>query len=176
VTAIVPSGFDLDGRPVKLLSSGAAAVVLFFTATDCPISRRYEPEMLRLEAEFAAAHVEFWWVYPNPGDSAAVIRRHRESATGSAHVLRDPDQSLTRWAGATITPEAVVFVPERGTLRKVYLGRIDDRYLSFGRERPQAMHRELESAIAALLAKMPVIPPGGPPVGCYIVPAGMASR
>ena len=56
------------------------------------------------------------------------------------------------------------------SLREVYRGRIDDRYVSFGHERPQAMHHDLEEAIRSALANRPVLPPGGGPVGCAIMP------
>ncbi len=165
-----PYGVDLDGHPVMLASSAAPAIVLFFTASDCPIANRYEPEMLRLEREFTPSGVEFWWVYPNPEDTAAVIRRHRSQFAGSTHVIRDTQQSLIHIAHATVTPEGAIFVPENGALREIYRGRIDDRYIAFGQERPKAMHHELENAIVALLAKHPIPQPGGPPVGCSIVP------
>jgi hypothetical protein len=72
-------------------------------------------------------------------------------------------------AQVTTTPEAAVFVPRNGALREVYRGRIDDRYLSLGTERPQATHHDLEEAIRAVLAGKLVPQPGGPPVGCSIV-------
>ncbi len=165
-----PYGVDLDGHPVMLASSTAPAIVLFFTASDCPIANRYEPEMLRLEQEFAPSGIEFWWVYPNPEDTAAVIRQHRSQFAGSSHVLRDTEQSLIHTAHAIVTPEAAIFVPENSALREIYRGRIDDRYIAFGQERPKAMHHELENAIVALLAKHPIPQPGGRPVGCSIVP------
>ena len=44
---------DLDGRPVtQLAPPGSRAVVLFFAASDCPISNRYVPEMQRLTRQF----------------------------------------------------------------------------------------------------------------------------
>jgi len=159
-----------------LAQSTAPAIVLFFTASDCPIANRYEPEMLRLEKKFAPSGVEFWWVYPNPQDTAAVIRLHRSQFAGSAHVIRDTQQSLIHIAHATVTPEVAVFVLENGTLREVYRGRIDDRYIAFGQERPKAMHHELESAIGALLAKHPIPQPGGLPVGCSVVPLESQSQ
>jgi hypothetical protein len=68
------------------------------------------------------------------------------------------------------TPEAAVFVPDGSGWREVYHGRIDDRYLSFGHERPHATQHDLELAIGAALAHRPVPPPGGDPVGCAIMP------
>ena len=52
-------------------------------------------------------------------------------------------------AHATTTPEAAILVPQGGELHEVYRGRIDDRYIALGRERPQAMHHDLEEAIRA---------------------------
>jgi hypothetical protein len=163
-------GVDLDGRPVSLAKSTAPAIVLFFTASDCPIANRYEPEMLRLEHEFASSGVEFWWVYPNPEDTAEVIRHHQSQFAASAQAIRDTQQSLVQIAHVTVTPESAVLVPANGVLREVYHGRIDDRYIALGQERPHALHHDLEDAIAALLAKRTVREPGGQPVGCSIVP------
>ena len=81
----------------------------------------------------------------------------------------DTKQNLVRMTHATTTPEAVILLPQGGELHEVYRGRIDDRYLELGRERPQAMHHDLEEAIRAVLADKPVPQPGGPPVGCSIM-------
>jgi hypothetical protein len=168
-------GVDLDGRPVPLAKSTAPAIVLFFTASDCPIASRYEPEMLRLEHEFASSGVEFWWVYPNPEDTVEMIRHHQSQFAASARIIRDTQQSLVQITRVTVTPEAAILVPANGTLREVYHGRIDDRYIAFGQERPHAMRHELEDAIAAVLAKRAVPQPGGQPIGCSIVPLQLHS-
>lgn len=89
-------GVDLDGHPVDRAHSSAPAIVLFFTASDCPIASRYEPEILRLERKFSSAGVEFWWVYPNPDDTADAIRRHQSQFSASARVLCDTQQSLAQ--------------------------------------------------------------------------------
>jgi hypothetical protein len=162
---------DLGGNAIEQLSApGARAIVLFFAASDCPISNRYIPEIQRLEKKFAAQGVRVWFVYPNPGDSAQVVRAHdAEYSITGANTALDTEQNLVRMAHVTITPEAAVFVPEGLEVREVYRGRIDDRYLSFGQERPQALHHDLEAAIRAVLANQPVPKPGGAPVGCSIV-------
>jgi hypothetical protein len=84
--------------------------------------------------------------------------------------VRDTEQRLTAMARVTVTPEVAVFVPAGTTLREVYRGRIDDRYISLGQERPSAQRHDLENALHALLANHPIPLPGGPPVGCSIVP------
>ena len=162
-------GMDLAGHPVEQLAPlGTHAVVLFFTATDCPIANRYVPEVERLAKENLGAAV--WFVYPNPGDTAKEVLAHEARYAITGNVILDARQTLTHLAHATVTPEAAVFVPEKSGLREVYRGRIDDRYVGLGKERPQAMHHDLEDALHAVLKGRPVPAAGGPAVGCSIMP------
>jgi AhpC/TSA family len=163
-------GTDLKGKPVEQLAApGVKVVVLFFAASDCPISNRYVPEIDRLTQEFSAQAVHFWWVYPNAGDTAQVVAKHKREYAIAGDTILDAKQSLVAFARATVTPEAAVFLVEGDQLREVYHGRVDDRYISLGQERPQAGHHDLEDAIAAALAGKTIPQPGGPTVGCSIV-------
>jgi hypothetical protein len=67
-------------------------------------------------------------------------------------------------AAATITPEAAVFVDGR----LVYRGRIDDRFVELGRERPAPTQRDLFDALTAIVAGKPAPHPKTQAVGCYI--------
>jgi hypothetical protein len=164
-------GTDLSGHQVDHLASPETkAVVLFFAASDCPISNRYIPEIERLNHELTSQGVAFWWVYPNPTDTAEVVRRHQQQFNFHGNIILDTDQRLTSMAHATVTPEVAVFVPSASELREVYLGRIDNRYIALGQERPAATSHELQSAINAVLAHQPVPKAAGPTVGCAIVP------
>lgn len=168
---IAHAAVDLSGHPIDPLAASASnVVVLFFAATDCSVCNRYVPEIQRLQTEFASNGVRFWFVYPNPSDSAAVVRSHDAQFAITTGTALDTQQTLVQRAHVTTTPEAAVFVREGSSLREVYRGRIDDRYLSFGRERPQAMHHDLEVAIRAAIAHRPAPPPGGGTVGCAIMP------
>jgi hypothetical protein len=165
-----PLAIDVNGHPVTdLAAPGAQAVVLFFAASDCPISNRYIPEIQRIQKQFAPLGVHVWFVYPNPGDDAKAVRAHDIEFAITASTALDTRQTLARMAQVTITPEAAVFVPQGTSLHQVYRGRIDDRYLSLGIARPQATHHDLEEAIRAVLAHEPVPQPAGPPIGCSIV-------
>jgi hypothetical protein len=157
---------DLSNRAVDPLtrSPGVKAVVLVFTASDCPISNRYAPEVQRLYREFSAKGVRFWLVYPNPAETPAAIREHEKSFGYPAEALRDPKQTLVKLANATVTPEAAVFVGNR----LVYHGRIDDRIVDFGLERPAPTVHDLGDALTAVLAGKPVAHPVTQAVGCFI--------
>lgn len=166
-------GIDLHGRPItRLAPAGTQAVVFFFLATDCPISNRYVPEIQRLEKEFAGKPVVFWIVYPNATDTDAIIQNHQASYGLAGATLVHPRTEFMSLAHPSVTPESVVLVPDKAGaegFRAAYVGRIDDRYVAFGKERPQAMRHDLEAAISAVLSHQAVLPPGGPPVGCGIV-------
>ena len=149
-----------------LTIGNARAIVLFFVASDCPVSNRQLPEMLRIEREFVGHRVRFYFVYPNTTETAATIRAHRTAYAIHQNTLADPRGIYARLSGANVTPEAAVLIPAGPALKTVYAGRIDDRYLSLGSERPVATRHDLEAAITAALANHPVPPPGGPPVGC----------
>jgi thiol-disulfide isomerase/thioredoxin len=155
-------------RPAQLpfAIGDARAVVLYFIASDCPISNRLLPEMLRIEREFAARRVRFYFVYPNSTETPATIRAHHIAYGIEHNTLTDPHEALAKLTGANVTPEAAILIPQGKSLKSVYTGRIDDRYLSLGTERPAATHHDLEDAIAAVLSNHSVPPPGGPPVGC----------
>lgn len=163
-------GLDLHSQPIhQLAGPGVRVVVLFFAASDCPISNRYVPEITRLTQKFSAQGVHFLWVYPNAADSAQTVSDHNRDFSITGDTILDPNQSLVALAHATVTPEAAIFRVEGETLREVYHGRIDDRYISLGQERPQPQRHELEEAITAALHSKLVPQPAGPPVGCSIV-------
>ena len=66
--ALTTLAVDLGGRPItQLAPPGTRAVVLFFAASDCPISNRYVPEIQRLTKQFEPLGVRVWFVYPKIG-------------------------------------------------------------------------------------------------------------
>ncbi len=142
-----------------------ALTVLLFVSTDCPVSNRYAPEISRLHAEFERLGLHFQLVYPNPLDTDAQIQKHLHAYSLPAIARRDPAHTLVQLAGATITPEAAVF---DAAGRLVYRGRIDDRFVELGRERPSATRHDLREALTALLAGKSIDPARTQAVGCYI--------
>ena len=162
-------GVDLQGHAVRQLDApGVRVVVLVFAASDCPISNRYVPEIARLRREFAARGVRFWWVFPNADDTAPKVRRHDRAFSIEEDVVLDRRQTLVKRSQVRTTPEAAVFAVEKDGLREAYHGRIDDRYIAFGQERPQAQRHDLAEAIAATLEGKQAQAAGGPAVGCSI--------
>lgn len=170
-------GRQPDGRAVASLADpGTRAVVLFFVASDCPISNRTFPEMQRLRQAFAAQPVRVWFVYPNAGEAPAAVRAHQSSFDPGGKAILDSAGTLARMTGAKVTPEAAVLVPgSSARWRTVYIGRIDDRFVKLGLERPQATQHFVERVLREVLAGQPVERPTGGLIGCGIVSPHPAS-
>lgn len=157
---------DAEGDWVKpFQTSGATAHVFLFTRIDCPVSNRYLPEIRRLKETLGPQGVVFWRVYPNPDVEASDMRRHGETFGIDIPALHDPAHQLVQAAGATITPEAAVYLPD-GKL--VYRGRIDDRYIEFGQYRRVPTRHDLREVLEQVVSGAPPPFRSSKAVGCYI--------
>jgi hypothetical protein len=70
-----------------------------------------------------------------------------------------------RKTAITVTPEVAV-IDKTGMV--LYRGRIDDRYIDFGRDRPQPTVRDLERSLDAILAGKPAPVRETRAVGCIL--------
>jgi AhpC/TSA family len=157
--------FALDLRDLFDGGTNNKATVLLFVSSECPISNRYAPEFRRLHEKFGTNGVRFRLVYPDPDDKAESIHTHTNLYGLSMGAIRDPQHDLVKRAQATVTPESAVFTPEG---RLVYHGRIDNRYVAFGKERPEATEHDLEKVLEDLIAGHRVRSGYKQPIGCYI--------
>jgi hypothetical protein len=158
---------DLSGRSVDPfdLPASAKGLVALFVSAECPVSNRYAPEMIRLHDRFAPQGIAFRIIYPNPAETPEIIVRHLKDFSLPPRALRDPAHAFVKAAGISITPEAAVYDKDK---RLVYRGRIDDRYVNIGVERPAPTKRDLEEVVAALAAGIPMSPRTTEAVGCYV--------
>jgi hypothetical protein len=158
----------LSGAPMDALQApaGTKAIVFLFTSTDCPISNRYAPEVRRIAEAFGPKGVVFRLVYPSPSEDANAIREHMAAYgyAGAFEAFRDPTLALVKFAKATLTPEVAVVVGGR----VAYRGRIDDRFVDLGRERPAPTERDLFDALTAIVAGKPAPHATKQAVGCFI--------
>lgn len=141
------------------------AVVIFFVTTDCPISNAYVPEMNRIARDYKARGVVVFAVQGDATIADADVRRHAKEFGYTFPYLFDPAESLAAYTGATTTPEAALLAPSG---KVAYLGRIDNRVIDFGKQRPQATEFDLRAALDAVLAGKPVPRARTPVVGCAI--------
>ena len=157
---------DLTGRPCDPLAvSRGRVVVLVFVRRDCPIANRYAPTLRTLHENYMPQGADFYLVYPDPNTHRSQIENHLREYGLNMPALHDPRHVLVDLAEASVTPEAAVF-DRRGDL--VYHGRIDDRYVEFGKARAEATSHDLQAAIQAAVADEPVTVSATEAVGCYI--------
>ena len=160
----------LDGRAVDPLRAqdGIRATALIFTRTDCPIANQAAPEIERVRALFADRGVRLWLVYVDPQEPAARVRAHLREYGLRVQAIRDPDHALVRRVGVHVTPEAALFVYDRHMPRLVYRGRLDDRVVELGRQRPRATRFDLREAIEVALTRRTLPLVTTPAAGCEI--------
>jgi hypothetical protein len=156
------------------LEPAGVANVLVFTATDCPISNGYAPELQRVCAAYAPRGVQCLLVYEDPGVAADAVRGHlRDFGYGTMPAAIDVDGAVAARIGATITPEVAV-VDRGGAVR--YRGRIDNQYVAIGRQRRTVTSHDLATALDAIVAGRAVAAPETQAVGCFIVPPEMRRK
>jgi hypothetical protein len=156
---------DIENRMVNPFEAQKKAIVFFFVRTDCPISNRYAPEIERLASRYAGQGFTFWLVYPEASTPVKEIEQHRKDYHLSLQALRDPRHALVKMAKVKVTPEAAVFSPDG---HEVYHGRIDNRYVDFGKERLSPTTHDLNEALRSVLGNKPVANSVTRAVGCYI--------
>ncbi len=167
--AAVRAGFALADAAGKKHSpdewKGKKAVVLFFIATECPVSNFYSPDFARIAAEYKEKGVVTYGVHCDADLTAAAAAAHAKEYGLKFPVLLDPKQKLAAAVGARKTPEAFVLAPDGKVL---YHGRIDDRFSTDGKQRDEPSKHELEDAIRAVVAgKTPDVKEAAP-YGCPI--------
>ncbi len=145
--------------------SGAKAVLLFFVMTDCPVANSYVPEMNRIREAYAPRGVRVYAVQTDTTVPDGAVAAYARDYHYSFPMLLDPRQQLVALAGATMVPQAAVLTPDG---RVLYLGRIDNRVVDFGKQRPQATEADLREALDAVLAGKPVPHPFTKSIGCAI--------
>lgn len=156
---------DVEGRTFDpLAASTKKAAVFIFVRDDCPVSNRYIPEVQRLTRKFRLKGIDFFLVYPDPVSTVEQILRHSKEFGYEARALRDPEHSFVSYTGVTVTPEVVVLADGK----MVYRGRIDDRYVAFGKVRPSATVHDLADTLDLLSRGERVEPRTTSATGCFI--------
>jgi hypothetical protein len=155
------------GHRLNLFGQNSKVAVLFFITNDCPITNSYIPEINRIVASYEPRKIAFYAVYTDPTLSIPAIRRHAHEFGLHIPLISDTAHDLVHKVGATVTPEVAVL--ERGG-KLVYLGRIDNLYVDFGKRRPAPTQRYLRQALDAVLIGKPAAISNVNPIGCAIYP------
>jgi len=150
-------------RPLD--AAGRKATVLIFVWQTCPVANAYAPEIERIFQDYRLRGVALFVVQVDPELSLEKARQHTKDYGYTVPVLLDPKGALSKHTGATMTPEAVVLLPD-GT--RIYNGRIDDRQAALGKRKPKATAHDLRDTLDAILAGKTLRPRTTEVVGCRI--------
>jgi thiol-disulfide isomerase/thioredoxin len=180
----------VEGSILRPFEPTGRVSVIFFVATDCPISNAYAPEIQRICREYGPKGAECSLMYEDvppvselrPGQAGAggqadvetrgtplddEVRRHlSEYRYAGIPAAVDRTRAIATRAGASRTPQAVV-VDRTGAIR--YRGRIDNFYAALGVSRQQVTERDLRRTLDAIFAGRPVPVRETEAVGCHIV-------
>lgn len=137
---------DLSGQAVKPLAESKATVVVCFGAS-CPISRKFGPEMARLEKEYGGKKVGFLFLNPVDGAEIGDLREFAALHGLKSPVIAGAKGGLTSALRPTTTTEVFVLDAAR-TL--VFRGALNDQY-GLGYSKPAATRHYLRDALDAVL-------------------------
>jgi peroxiredoxin len=141
------------------------AILIFFVTIDCPVGNSYVPEMNRIHDAYGAQGVAVYAVQADPGVAEPAVVKYANEYRYGFPLLLDPDQVLVRLANATVTPQAAILYPDG---KAVYLGRIDNRVVDFGKNRPQATQSDVRIVLDSVLAGKTVAYTTTKSIGCAI--------
>ena len=157
----------VDGTRHSLSAlAGSRATVVVFIGNGCPTVRAYEQRLISLQETWRSRGVHVIAINANnsflspPDTFDEMVKRASDQRFNFAY-LKDDDRAVAKRFAAICTPHA--FVLDR-SLRVAYAGRIDD-----SRVGDKITSRDLENAVAEVVAGRPVTVARTDPFGCSIV-------
>lgn len=163
---------QVSGDPLDLAALGRRPVLVVFICAHCPFVKHIEPELSRLEADFARAplpQLDLLAISSNstrthPQDGPEGLRAQAAAHGWRFPYLLDANQHLARAFRAACTPDLFLFSPGELPLL-VYRGQLDASRP--GNALP-LNGADLRQALAALQAGQPVPTEQQPAIGCNI--------
>lgn len=151
----------LTGEKTQLHSyAGKSGTLVLFIATRCPISNDYNSRMAELARDYAARGFAVIGINPNRTEPAEEVVKHAADNSLGFAVLKDPNNRVADYLGASFTPEAYLF--DRDWVLR-YHGRIDN-----SQNPANITSRDLRTALDAVGAGKPVPVAETKAFGCTI--------
>src|SRR5262249_31923010 len=125
---------DHRGRLYELRRLDAKAVVLFFTANECPVARQSASKLRKLREAYLTRGVEVFMVNSSPADDRkSIAREMTELHAYYLPVLKDDTQGVARHLGVRRTGETIAINTKDWSV--FYRGAIDDQMVE-GNQKP----------------------------------------
>ncbi len=151
----------ISGQPAALYDfAGPRGTLVIFVATRCPVSNDYNQRMTELAQEYVGRGFGIVGINSNNNEPAEEVARHAAEKGLGFTILKDPENRVADYLGASVTPEAYLFDPS-WTL--CYHGRIDD-----SRNASRITKRDLRAALDAVETGRPVSLAETKAFGCTI--------
>jgi peroxiredoxin len=151
----------LAGADAQLHSlRGQNGTLLLFVATKCPVSNAYNQRMAALARDYTGRGFAVIGINSNKTEPAEEVSKHAAENGLAFTILKDADNVVADYFGASFTPEAYLFDRD-WTLR--YHGRIDD-----SRNAANISSQDLRTAMDALQASKAVPVTETKAFGCTI--------
>jgi len=152
---------DANGQQHSLASlKGEKGTLLIFIATQCPYSNAYNQRMEALHLDYSARGVRVVGINPNKTEPADEVRSHASQNGLTFTILKDPDNRIADYFGASVTPET--YLLDAGNVLR-YHGRLDADH-----EKPDLNSHELRAALDGLLNGSAIANAGKKAFGCTI--------
>jgi len=114
---------DISGESHSLTSlRGPKGVLLIWISTQCPYSNGYNSRMEALYRDYSSKGIRVVGINSNRTESVENIREHAAKNGFTFTILKDTDNRIADYFGASVTPEAYL-IDSAGVLR--YHGRLD---------------------------------------------------
>ena len=158
---------DTSGKThtiVDYLENKNGMVMLFLTP-ECPLCQNYTVAMRKLEKDYSVKDIPFIGVISGNFYTKEEVRSYKLKYDLEMDILFDPEFKLSKFYGATTTPEAV-FIDNVGKLK--YMGAIDNWAISLGKKRLNTTEHYLSDALDNFLSGNKIDPERTKPVGCFI--------
>ena len=165
--ARVPSVRDIANRQTNLSTlAGPKGLVVAFTSTSCPVTKRQLSNIAQLEDQFRAKGINFVYVNPIETDSASDASRVSASTGLNGRYIIDTDKSISRVLAPRTTAEVFVF---NGNQELVYRGAADDQY-TVTSSLPKPRNQWLLNTLGAVVAGRKPSTANVNPSGCALEP------
>ncbi|MFQ6539327.1 MULTISPECIES: thioredoxin family protein [Aphanothece] len=167
---------QVSGDPLDLEAVGQIPLLVLFICAHCPFVKHVEPEISRLQDDFAPAGavprlqvlaISSNSVQTHPQDGPEGLRAQALQHGWRFPYLHDADQVIARAFRAACTPDPYLFAPAGadGELHLVYRGQFDASRP--GNDLP-CDGADLRAALAAVLAGREPTAEQRPAIGCNI--------
>lgn len=140
--------------------------VNFFLLDECRISQNITGEINYITSHFGHPQFNYQGFFPNTSSTVEKIEQFKDDYALTLSCSTDYDKLKTKYYGATIAPEVVVYDEKNQKL--IYLGRINDSYAEIGQRRRIVTSNDLRTVLEDVLNQRKIKIEATQAIGCYI--------